>query len=316
MKTIDHLNRYVSNVDKFIEFYSNVLDYELIDKGIKANGKSYAILKGDGHELFISEKDGFELDEEHNFRHIGYYIENVDELLEKLKQKGYIEKERQIIVKPFSRQFYIKDPDGFEIDFIQWTDKKRFYDYLKNKNNEYVFESPRLGFRTWKESDKAPFSKMNANEEVMKYFPKTLSSTESDAFVDRINEHFREKGYGLWAVEIKETKELIGFIGFSIATFDSDFTPCIEIGWRLDNKYWNKGYATEGAKACLDYGFNKLGFGAIYSFTAELNKPSQNVMKKIGLRKIKDFQHPRVEDGSPLKPHVLYGISKDEYKRG
>lgn len=136
MKSIDHLNRYVSNVEEFINFYSDVLDYELIDKGIKENGKNYAILKGDGHELFISEKDNFNIESEQNFRHIGYFIENVDELLEKLKLKGYIAKEQELIVKQFSRQFYIKDPDGFEIDLIQWTDKNGFYSYLKDKFRE------------------------------------------------------------------------------------------------------------------------------------------------------------------------------------
>ncbi|MEG6520536.1 VOC family protein [Desulfotomaculum sp. 1211_IL3151] len=135
MKIIDHLNRYVSNVDNFITFYRDVLNYELIDQGIKANGKNYAILKGEGHELFISEKNDFSIEREQNLRHIGYYIKNVDELLAALKLKGYIEKEREIIIKPFSKQFYIKEPDGFEIDLIQWTDKPAFYNYLKNKNN-------------------------------------------------------------------------------------------------------------------------------------------------------------------------------------
>ena len=136
MKIIDHLNRYVSNVDKFIVFYRDVLDYKVIDKGIKLNGKSYAILKGDGHELFISERDNFTAEKEQNFRHIGYCIENIDELLEILKMKGYIEKDQQIIVKPFSRQIYIKDPDGFEIDLIEWTDKQGFYNYLKDMDEK------------------------------------------------------------------------------------------------------------------------------------------------------------------------------------
>lgn len=134
MKFIDHINRYVSNVNEFIVFYRDALEYELIDNGIKANGKSYAILKGCGHELFISERDNFTIEEDRNFRHIGYYIENVDELLETLKQKGYVKEKQEITVKPFSRQFYIKDPDGFEIDLIQWTDKQGFYNNLKDKN--------------------------------------------------------------------------------------------------------------------------------------------------------------------------------------
>lgn len=130
MKAIDHLNRYVSNVDIFISFYTDVLEYELLEQGMKANGYRYAILKGNAHELFISEKENFMKEMVCNFRHIGYVVDNVDELLEVLKTKGYIENEKQIIVKPYSRQFYIKDPDGFELDLIQWTDKIGFY----NKN--------------------------------------------------------------------------------------------------------------------------------------------------------------------------------------
>jgi len=135
MRTIDHLNRYVSNVDKFITFYRDVLNYELIDKGVKENGKNFAILKGEEHELFISEMNNFKSEDEGNFRHMGYNIGNVDKLLEVLKLIGYVEKKQQIIVKPFSKQFYIKDPDGFEIDLIQWTDKQGFYDHLKAKNS-------------------------------------------------------------------------------------------------------------------------------------------------------------------------------------
>lgn len=164
----------------------------------------------------------------------------------------------------------------------------------------------------WEESDKEPFAKMNANEEVMRYFPKALGPEESDQFVHRIQEHFKENGYGLWVVEIKDTKEFIGTIGFLIATFEAEFTPCVEIGWRLDNKYWNKGYATEGAKACLGYGFNELNFERVYSFTAVINEPSENVMNKIGLEKVGRFLHPRVEEGSSLKPHVLYKIDKKD----
>lgn len=314
MKIIDHLNRYVSNVDQFIYFYTDALEYELLDKGTKANGKNYAILKGDGHELFISEKDNFRLDKDQNFRHMGYYIKNVDEFLEKLKSKGYIEKKEEIIIKPYSRQFYIKDPDGFEIDLIEWTDKQKFYQDLKCKNNRYIFESNRLGFRMWQETDRAKFSNMNAKKEVMRYFPKTLEREASDNFLDSIKKHFKTYGYGLWAVEIKNSKEFIGFIGLLNATFEATFTPCTEIGWRLDNRYWHKGYATEGAKACLAYGFNRLNLDSIYSFTAEINQPSQNVMKKIGLEKVGEFQHPNVMTGSVLKPHVLYKMDKKDFK--
>lgn len=130
---IDHINRYVSDIDIFIEFYQSALKYKLIDKGVKANGKKYAILKGLGHELFISEKDNFILDKENNFRHIGYSVSNIEELLKQFKTKGYVENETKIIAKQFSKQFYIKDPDGFEIDLIEWTNKEGFYNNLLRK---------------------------------------------------------------------------------------------------------------------------------------------------------------------------------------
>lgn len=133
MKAIDHINRYVSDVEKFVDFYKDVLEYEVIDSGKKGNGKNYAILKGDSHELFISEKEDFINEKDTNFRHIGYFIENVEELMETMKSRGYVDKDQKIIVKPFSKQFYVRDPDGFEIDLIQWTDKQGFYDYLRDK---------------------------------------------------------------------------------------------------------------------------------------------------------------------------------------
>lgn len=181
--------------------------------------------------------------------------------------------------------------------------------------NKYEFETERLGFRRWKEDDKIPLAKMNANVKVMKYFTNVLLKKQSDEFVDKIMKHFNEQGFGLWVVEIKEAHVFIGFIGFFMATFESDFTPCVEIGWRLDNKYWNKGYATEGAKACIKYGFDILGMNAIYSFTSQLNKPSMNVMKKIGLEEASTFNHPRIENDNPLRLHVLYKIDKARYDK-
>jgi len=179
----------------------------------------------------------------------------------------------------------------------------------------YIFESERLGFRLWKEEDKMPFAKMNADKEVMAYFPSVLSTEASNDFLGRIENHFKDYGYGLWAVEVKETSKFIGYIGFHHATFESDFCPCVEIGWRLDLSSWHNGYATEGAKACLLHGFNFLGFKEVYSFTAKINLSSINVMKKIALKKIKDFDYPAIEEASPLKVHVLYKLEKSEYEQ-
>ncbi|MDN5709992.1 MAG: GNAT family N-acetyltransferase [Planococcus sp. (in: firmicutes)] len=157
-----------------------------------------------------------------------------------------------------------------------------------------------------KASDRTPFAALNANPNVMEFFPKTLSCAESDALVDRIETHFEEKGYGLWAVERKEDKAFIGFIGLLDVNFDIGIEDATEIGWRLDQQFWKKGYATEGAKACLTYAFNELGKKEIYSFTSMINTPSETVMNRIGMEKAGEFDHPRVPEGSPLRKHVLY----------
>lgn len=153
-----------------------------------------------------------------------------------------------------------------------------------------------------------PFRELNADKEVMRYFLKTYTEEETDAFYKAIVKEIKECNYGLYAVEVKERKEFIGFIGFHKATFKADFTPCIEIGWRLKRDAWGKGYAREGAKACLEYGFTKLNFEEVYSFTSKINKASENVMKKIGMHYVKDFDHPRIEPSNKLCRHVLYVI--------
>lgn len=171
-------------------------------------------------------------------------------------------------------------------------------------------ETQRLILRDWTEQDLAEFRLMNKDSRVMRYFPKTLTHEETDSLYEKIQEEFRDYGFGLYAVETKEQHEFIGFIGFHRATFEAPFTPCVEIGWRLKYEAWGKGYATEGAKACLNHGFAKLGFDKVYSFTAKINHPSQNVMQKIGMTKVMDFWHPNVSAESPLSEHVLYYIEK------
>jgi len=172
-------------------------------------------------------------------------------------------------------------------------------------------ETLRLILRDWKVKDLQPFRELNADKEVMRYFPKVYSKEETDAFYKAIIEEFRQYNYGLYAVEEKESKEFIGFIGFHWATFEADFTPCIEIGWRLKRSAWGKGYATEGARASLEYGFVTLNFKEIYSFTAKINEPSQRVMRKIGMHYVKDFNHPKIDPNSELYKHVLYVITNN-----
>lgn len=174
----------------------------------------------------------------------------------------------------------------------------------------FKFRSKRLGFRLWSDQDITPFVRLNADPEVMEFFPSTLSREQTVAMMDRINRQHAEHGYGLYAVEELNSGEFVGFIGLSIPTFESWFTPCVEIGWRLRKDVWNKGLATEGAQRCLHYAFENLRLETIYSFTAALNKRSERVMEKIGMTRVGEFDYPKVAPESPLRKHVVYKILK------
>jgi len=179
-----------------------------------------------------------------------------------------------------------------------------------NDMRKYIIRSKRLGFREWLDEDFKPFSKMNADPEVMKFFPKNMTANETGDLIIRTKDYFQEFGYGLYAVDKLENNEFIGFIGFMKANFEASFTPCVEIAWRIKHEEWNNGYATEGAKACLHFGFEKLQLTEIYSFTSTLNVRSEKIMQKIGMIKIGEFEHPKVEKGNKLRTHVLYKIEK------
>ena len=154
---------------------------------------------------------------------------------------------------------------------------------------------------------------MNADPRVMEHFPAALSRVESDALAARIDEHFAGHGFGLWAVEIPGVAPFAGFVGLSVPGFQAHFTPCVEVGWRLAADHWGGGYATEGARAALAFGFDALELDEIVSFTTAGNLPSRRVMHRIGMRHDTgdDFDHPALPDGHPLRRHVLYRISAD-----
>ena len=148
----------------------------------------------------------------------------------------------------------------------------------------------------------------------MCYFPEPYSPERTRAFYGRIQQEFAERGYGLYAAEEKLSGRFMGFIGFHGADFQAEFCPCVEIGWRLDTPFWNRGYATEGAKACLALGFGQLGFDQVYSFTAVQNLPSRRVMEKLGLAFYTSFDYPEIPDGHPLRPHVCYRITREQWR--
>jgi ribosomal-protein-alanine N-acetyltransferase len=177
----------------------------------------------------------------------------------------------------------------------------------------YIIITPRLQLRQWLPSDIPPFTTINKDATVMQYFPNTLTDEETLQMITRINTHFEEHGYGPYAVENKLTKEFLGYTGFAIPTFESYFTPCIEIGWRFKKEAWGQGFATEAAIACLRYGFETLGFDKVFSFTAVINTKSEKVMQRIGMTLVGYFDHPKIEKGSVLCRHVLYRITKEEF---
>jgi RimJ/RimL family protein N-acetyltransferase len=164
----------------------------------------------------------------------------------------------------------------------------------------------RLVMRRWRESDRAPFADLNADPVVMRYFPSTLDRGESDRLVDRIEARFDEAGYGLWALEVRATGEFIGFTGLNPVPEGVEGAGDQEVGWRLARRAWHQGYATEAARATLDVARTRLDLPVVWSLTAVVNTPSQAVMRRIGLLRHARFEHPRVEPGHPLRPHVLY----------
>ena len=179
-----------------------------------------------------------------------------------------------------------------------------------------VLRTPRLVLRQWRDGDRAPFAALNADSRVMEYFPGPLAIADSDAFADRCERGLAERGWGLWAVEVPaDGAAFIGFIGLASAGPGLPCTGLVEVGWRLAVPYWGQGYATEGARAAVAYAFETLALPEIVSFTATLNRRSQAVMERLRMHRDPfEFQHPRVPDGSPLRPHVLYWLSRDDWR--
>ncbi len=174
-----------------------------------------------------------------------------------------------------------------------------------------TIETARLSLREWREADREPFARRNADPVVMEFFSHPLSRAESDGMIDRIMANMRRRGWGLWAVERKDETRFAGFIGLSEPRFHAHFTPCVEVGWRLSIDAWGRGFATEGARAVLDYALGSLGLKEVVSFTTERNLRSRRVMEKLGMERdlAGNFPHPSLPCDHPLSPHVLYRIT-------
>ena len=175
-----------------------------------------------------------------------------------------------------------------------------------------VLATERLLLRGWQPSDRPPFSRLNADPRVMQFMPGCLSREESDLVVDGIESHFLERGFGLYAAELRQDHSFIGFVGLAVPSFHAHFTPCVEIGWRLSADYWGRGLATEGARKVVQHAFAVIGLEELVSFTVPANIRSRRVMEKLGMtyHPEDDFDHPRLPEGHPLRPHVLYRLRR------
>ena len=180
-----------------------------------------------------------------------------------------------------------------------------------------VLRTDRLLLRDWTGGDRAPFAELNADPQVMEHLPSRLTRAESDAFVDRIERHFDEHEFGLWAVEANG--EFVGYTGLSVPRFhagwmDEREQPIVEVGWRLRRSAWGCGYATEAARACLSHAFDVLEREEIVSFTTVGNTRSQAVMRRLGMRQVAEYDHPI--EGRASVPAVCYLVTRPKAEPG
>ena len=182
-------------------------------------------------------------------------------------------------------------------------------------NKPFSLLTQRLWLRPWRDDDAEPFALMNADPEVMKHYPACLNRSESDAQMARIRQHISTNGWGLWAVEIPDVIPFIGYCGLLPVSFAAPFTPAIEIGWRLAQPYWGQGYAFEAASAVMNFGFERLTLNEIVSFTIPANVRSWRLMQRLSMTRNQtdDFEHPKLPEGHPMRPHILYRKTRDQY---
>ncbi|MBS0379381.1 MAG: GNAT family N-acetyltransferase [Proteobacteria bacterium] len=177
-------------------------------------------------------------------------------------------------------------------------------------------ETPRLLLRPWRESDLAPFARLNADPAVMEFMPRLLRREESDAFARACQAQIAGRGWDRWAVARRDSGDFVGAVGLSRVTFEAAFTPCTEVAWRLAREHWGHGFATEAAAAALRHAFVELELPEVVSFTVPANLRSRAVMERLGLTHVpeNDFGHPRVPAGHRLHAHVFYRITRAQWR--
>lgn len=189
---------------------------------------------------------------------------------------------------------------------------RRLFIFLQDM--KYVFTSERLGFRNWTDADIDKMTAINQDPETMRYFPNLPSREDTINMIRSFQKEYEEQGYTYFAVETLDEGAFIGFTGLHVPTYEADFMPCVDMGWRLDKRYWNKGYATEAAKRCMQFGFDVVELDKLVATAPKVNLPSIHVMEKIGMKRELEFKHPRLKGIPYLEDCVLYTIKKDLLK--
>jgi RimJ/RimL family protein N-acetyltransferase/MOSC domain-containing protein YiiM len=176
-------------------------------------------------------------------------------------------------------------------------------------------ETDRLLLKGWAAPARDALAALNADPAVMEFYPSTQSRDESDAFVDRIEAGFAEHGFGLWAVQRRDTGEFVGYTGLWVLPADRPLAGEVEVAWRLARSAWAQGFATEAARAALTYGFDVAGLDAVMSMTARINVRSWRVMERLGMLRDRsaDFDHPMLPVGHPLRRHVVHRIDRGAF---
>ena len=261
----------------------------------------------------VAKLDNLFLEPEHMGKGYGKFL--MQEFFRRTNRLGYIK--ITLDADPNAELFYAHL--GFKVvGKLPTSIKDRFLPIMEMEVNEfpeecpktpYLFQSERLGFRNWSENDIYEMTFISGDPEVMNCFPAVATPKQTKEFMSKMSAMCEEKNYCYFAVDRLEDQQFMGFIGLCEQNFEADFTPCIDIGWRLGKAFWNNGYATEGAKKCLDYAFQELHLKKIISTAPEINMTSIHVMEKIGMKKKSNFKHPRLKGNERLENCVCYEIS-------
>jgi RimJ/RimL family protein N-acetyltransferase len=181
---------------------------------------------------------------------------------------------------------------------------------------DFEIVTRRLTLRRWRDDDCADFARMNADPQVMEFFPAPMSRKESDALVGRLRSEFGRRGFCPWAAVERKSNSFIGFVGLHEVPEYLSFAPAVEVGWRLARRFWGCGYATEGALSSLAFAFDDLGLDEVVSMTSVLNQRSRAVMERLGMERnaVDDFEHPHISPGHHLRAHVLYRITRSTWE--